>query len=45
MKNARIIVARYKKGIMTKQQVLDYIKVGFSATAGAEAIKYIISNL
>ena len=42
---AKIIIARYKSGIMTRKQVLDYIKVGFSATADAEAIKYIMSNL
>lgn len=42
---SKITVARYKKGIMSREQVLNYIKVGFSAKADSEAIKYIMSNL
>lgn len=45
MKNAKIIVARYKKGIMTKDQVLNFIKTAMNAKLDAEAISYILKNI
>ena len=45
MKNAKIIVARYKKGIMSKDQVLNYIASAMHARLDAEAIAYILKNI
>ena len=45
MKNAKIIVARYKKGIMSKEQVLNYIDTAMNAKLDAEAISYILKNI
>ena len=42
---AKIIVARYKSGIMTRQQVLDYIKVKYISRYDANIIKYIMENI
>lgn len=45
MRNARVTVARYKKGIMTKEQVLHFIESALNAEWDREAIDYIKSNL
>ena len=42
MKEARTILARYKKGIMSKKQVLNYLAV---CGMDLDAKKYILSNL
>lgn len=42
MRNAKIIVARYKKGIMSKLQVIAYLQV---CGMDNETKEYIISNL
>lgn len=42
MRNARIILARYKKGIMSKEQVLNYLAV---CGMDADVKKYVLSNL
>lgn len=45
MKQAKIILARYKKGIMSKEQVLNYIKSAMHPVYDSEAIEYIKGNL
>lgn len=45
MRNAKIIVARYKKGIMTKEQVLKFIESTMNKDWDKKAIAYIKSNL
>ena len=45
MHYARIIIARYKSGIMTRQQVLDYIKIKYISRYDANIIKYIKENI
>ena len=45
MHYAKIIIARYKLGIMTRQQVLDYIKVKYISRYDANIIKYIMENI
>ena len=42
---AKIIVARYRAGIMTRQQVLDYIKVKYILRYDANIIRYIMKNI
>ena len=42
---AKIIIARYKSGIMTRQQVLDYIKVKYISRYDADIVQYIMGNL
>lgn len=45
MRYAKIIVARYKSGIMTRQQVLDYIKVKYISRYDADIVRYIMENI
>ena len=45
MHYAKIIIARYKSGIMTRQQVLDYIKVKYISRYDANIVKYIMKNI
>ena len=45
MHYAKIIVARYKSGIMTRQQVLDYIKIKYISRYDANIVKYIMANI
>ena len=42
---AKIIVARYKSGIMTRQQVLNYIKVKYISRYDADIVRYIMKNI
>ena len=42
---AKIIIARYKSGIMTRQQVSDYIRVKYISRYDANIIKYIKENI
>lgn len=42
MRNAKIILARYKKGIMSKEQVLNYLAV---CGMDMDIKMYIFSNL
>ena len=45
MRNAKIIVARYKAGVMTRQQVLDYIKVKYISRCDVDIVDYIMANI
>ena len=42
---AKIIVARYRAGIMTRQQVLDYIRVKYISRYDADIVRYIMANI
>ena len=42
---AKIIIARYKSGIMTRQQVLDYIRVKYISRYDADIVRYIMANI
>lgn len=44
MRNAKILIARYKKGIMTKEQVLNYVRIVYTSVYDKEAVKYIMAN-
>lgn len=45
MRNAKILIARYKKGIMSKEQVLNYVRIVYTSVYDKEAVKYIMANL
>lgn len=45
MKTAKILIAKYRKGLMTKEQILNYIDTAMSAKYDSEAIEYIKSSL
>lgn len=45
MKNAKILIARYKAGKMTKQQILDYISIKYQSKYDKEIVDYIKKNL
>jgi hypothetical protein len=45
MKNARIILARYKAGRMTREQVLSYIESAMNAKMDEKAIRWILKQL
>ena len=42
---AKIIIARYNSRTMTRQQVLDYIKVKYISRYDANIVKYIMKNI
>ena len=45
MHYVKIIIARYRAGIMTRQQVLDYIKVKYISRYDANIVQYIMGNI
>ena len=45
MREAKILVARYKKGIMTKEQVSNYVKTVFISKYDKDAAKYVMDNI
>jgi len=45
MRNARIIVARYNKGIMSKDQVVGYIAEALNPVMDAEIIDWIMDQI
>jgi len=45
MRNAKVLIARYKKGIITKEQVLNYVKIVYTSVYDKDAVEYIMNNL